>query len=425
MTDRVSASASTYPPRASGDSGILRCSSLFDPRQGKLLADVSVEIEGGRVVGVTADTAATDCTKSSGWQISVGSDCTVIPGLIECHNHLQLCPSRVADPREDWLRSSDRALLERMLCNSAKALHAGITTIRDCGAGRHLDTLFLRRIREAGLIAPRVLFAGLPIMAREGHLAWMGREVSGPADAAAAVREQHEGGADFIKVTASGGMISGAAGIRSLFLSKEELRSLADQAHELGMRITAHAHSTEAIEAVAIAGFDMIEHCCWLGRDGLRYKKDVARLIADSGIVVVPTNAAFYPHGRTKLQWQALLGSQVERIGIVAEMLATGIGMVTGADDQEFNTVAHEAALLVEAGLDPVDALRAATLWAAKALGVEQDCGSVEPGKVADIVVVRGNPLVAVEALREVVAVVAQGHVVRQIEETANRTEKW
>lgn len=410
IRDRYGSAHFFQPKKPGDDSGVICCSRMLDVKSGEILADVCITVVAGRIKSLTQRDLVAN-TLDNGWYIDVPDGYTVLPGLIDCHVHLQLCPSYVADPRTDWISSSNDLLLQRMIRNSYKALCAGVTTMRDCGAGRSLHATFRRLIDERKFVAPFVLFAGRPLTPRGGHLAWMGREIWGPDDAAIAVKEQWAAGADFIKATASGGMISGAVGMNSVLLSKDELSSLVDQAHELGMRITAHAHSTKAIEAVARGGVDMIEHCSWLGEKGVAYDKEVAELCAESGVIVVPTNAAFYPRDRSKPQWENLLGPKGQRLEVIAQMLDAGISMVTGTDDQEFDTVWHEVSLLVEAGMSTVNALRAATISAAAALGIEPHVGSLEVGKDADIVVVRGDPLCDTKALTKVVMTISKGVV--------------
>lgn len=375
---------------------------LVDGRGGAPLEPGQLLIEGDRIRAI-----GRDLTPPAAADRRDFPDGTLLPGLIDCHVHL--ADGGAADPA-DAAREDDAVRVLRLARHAARTLRAGITTVRDVGGRNHLEFGFRRGV-EAGLaIAPRLVLCGKIVsMTTPGAEMWPGmyRQADGPWEVAKAVREQVKAGADAIKVMATGAIMApanerpGQAQYRP-----HELHAATETAHALGRRVAAHAHGIEGIRNAVAAGVDTIEHGTYLHEDPA-----VAAQMAGRGIALVPT-----------LKAGALLADPPEA-GIPAEIVAkareardhasrsfqlameVGVPIAMGTDAAtSFNyhgENADELALMVEAGMTPMQAIVAATATAARALGRDREVGTLEAGKLADVLVSRGNPLLDITVLRQ------------------------
>lgn len=344
-------------------------------------------------------------------QIEIPENMTLLPGLINAHDHLQFLP--IEDKKGSFLTANDSEIFDRMKMNAEKAVKFGVTTLRDCGSRNHMDIKLAKLLRKGSIVGPNLIASGKPLTSTGGHLSWMGREVNGIDEIANAVKEEIEAGADFIKLIASGGMASPGTDIASVQFSPEELRAAVETTHSLGKIITAHAHSTGAIKAVVKAGFDMIEHCSWVGPRGTDYDRAIVDLIAKKGIFVVFTLATGYPRGKVKKEWQRQVGTLENRLQIIQKMIEAGVLTIVGTDDSEFDTLAYEIELLAKAGLNNFEVIQAATKLSAEALGIGDQTGCIKVGKRADIIAAIGNPLENIHTLNNVGFVMKNGQVVK------------
>jgi imidazolonepropionase-like amidohydrolase len=375
---------------------------LVDGRGGPPIEPGRVLIEGDRIRAIGAG-----LEPPAGAQRYDFPNATILPGLIDCHVHLADAGS--PDPR-DSAGEDDALRVLRLSQHAARTLRAGVTTVRDVGGRRHLEFGFRRGV-EAGLaIAPRLVLCGKIVsMTTPGADMWpdMYRQADGPWEVAKAVREQVKAGADAIKVMATGAVMApgnerpGQAQYRP-----DELRAAVETAHGLGRRVAAHAHGIEGIRNAVAAGVDTIEHGTYLHQDPA-----VAAQMAERGTALVPT-----------LKAGALLADPPGP-GIPAEFvekareardssgrsfrlaMEAGVPIAMGTDAAtSFNyhgENADELALMVEAGMTPMQAIAAATATAARALGRDHELGTVQPGFLADLIVVWGNPAIDVSLLRQ------------------------
>ncbi len=334
-------------------------------------------------------------------------DATILPGLIDCHVHL--ADVGEADPK-DSAREDDAVRVLRLAQHAARTLRAGVTTVRDVGGRNHLEFGFRQGV-EAGLaIAPRLWLCGKIVsMTTPGADMWPGmyRQADGPWEVAKAVREQVKAGADVIKVMATGAIMAPASERPGQAQYRpDELQAATETAHGLGRRVAAHAHGIEGIRNAVAAGVDTIEHGTYLHQDPA-----VATQMAAGGIALVPTLKAVTllanPPGpgipaeiAEKARAARDHAGRSFRLAMEAGVpIAMGTDAATSFNHHGEN--ADELALMVEGGMTPMQAITAATWTAARALGRDHELGSLQPGFLADLIIVRGDPLVDVSLLRQ------------------------
>jgi imidazolonepropionase-like amidohydrolase len=351
----------------------------------------------------------------------------VLPGLIDAHVHLFADDDKVRARAEAVNRDIEDSLLIAV-DNARRTLEAGFTTVRDLGSDVHSVTA-LRDGIAAGLIAgPTIVAAGMAISGTGGHADGannVNREIetvrraaasntcNGADDCRRAVRRQISQGADVIKFTATGGVLSNIAGGLGQQLFDDEMKAIVDTAHLFGRKVAAHAHGADGIAAALRAGVDSVEHATYTNAE-------TNALFKRSSAWLVPTMVA--PHAavaqaRAGARSKATLAKAEETIGVhndnIAKAIKDGVRIAFGTDSgvSDHGKNAKEFALLVKAGMTPAAAIRAATLDAATLLDRSGQIGSLEPGKQADIIAVATSPLDDVTALEHVRFVMQRGVV--------------
>ena len=376
-----------------------------------------VVISDGRIVTVT-DRAGFQAEPDMAVVESAG---TMLPGFIEMHAHLSW------DGRRK--QSRDHATPEEMAFQTAasmqKALASGVTTLRDMGGLTGVQVA-AREAQALGVTpGPRLVVAGSPITTTKGEMHNYGIEADTLDEVVAAVGAQAESGVDWIKIAASGGGTAGTDATQPQYTT-ETLRAAVVEAERHGLKVAAHCHGTEAIRSSVNAGVHSLEHCTWLatwhasdGEDMWDVDDSLIDAIVAKGIYVAPTHA-FIHLNELRGREGPKIGTMRDpegRYGILADMWRRGVQFVTGLDSG-INNVYHSdfawtPRLMVEAvGISPMDTIASATRISAECLGLDAEIGTVEAGKVADLVVVDGDPLMDIAALHDVRLVVADGRVV-------------
>jgi imidazolonepropionase-like amidohydrolase len=347
----------------------------------------------------------------------------VMPGLIDAHIHLTADPAMWGEMAGPAPRKGEdpraRELIYFVLANSARTfLRFGITTIRDVGC--HDDNaIVLREAIRLGLTdGPRILSCGRIISATAPgarHFHSMYEEADGPWEMRRCVRNQLRRGADYVKVMAGGARSVLREDPERAQLTKEEMDALVDEAHRLGLRVAAHAEGLGPVRVAVEAGVDTVEHGLSLHR-----APELLEQMARSGAVLVPTLSTFHDVGtRFAERWTPNLVEQAKRqqeeahLTLIAARDA-GVTLAMGFDSGPPGADALELVRLVEGGLTPHEGIIAATIGSAAALGL-QEVGTVEAGKIADLVVLNGDPLKDVARLtraEEFWMVVRDGRVV-------------
>ncbi len=382
---------------------ILTNARLLTCRGDEIIDSGYVEIKDGLIAAVGPMSALDD----SDAEIIDCRDLTIMPGLINSHAHLAW------DGVHDLARQSldDPPEISAYKCagNMLKSLRAGITLVRDLGMNQ--SNFFAKRAVEQGIFpGPRLLIVGEAIIQTGGHTFWCCREASGPDEMRRAVRDQVKGGADLIKIMGSHDTIE---------FTDDELRAVIDETHRMGLSITAHATFDGVIRRVAEFGVDVIEH-------GGAMSDETIQLLLDKDIPIVTTFAPLVMQAQADIarqydipEWkiaerQAAVQSR-ERFDGLVKAAQAGVTIAFGTDAGSpvvgHDVVAPELKFMVELGVkrDNYDALRSATIVAARVNNLDHMLGSLEAGKAADVIVIDGDPLADLAALEKVKAVYVAG----------------
>jgi imidazolonepropionase-like amidohydrolase len=401
---------------------IVRAGRLLDVEQGRYLENQAIRIENGRVAAVAPYVAgATGDARVIDW-----SAYTVLPGLIDLHTHLigDISSAAVAAP---LLNSGAQDVL--LGVDHARAtLAAGFTTVRDVGTYRAFTDVALRDAIEAGVVAgPRMFVAGAYITVSQGggEVTGLAPDVVVPADMRRGVansidevrrrvRELLAGGADFIKVIATGAVFTAGTTPSAPEYTEAELRAAVEEAANAASFVVAHAHSAEGIKRAVRAGVRSIEHASYLDDEGIELMvRHGTWLVADiyNGDYTEEVGSRDGWSGEILRKNRETTGTQREAF-TKAVRAGVKIGFGTDSGIYPHGDNARQFAYMVRYGLSPLDAIRAATIDAARCLGQERDLGSIAPGKYADMIAVTGDPLADVETLRKIAGVVKEGRLI-------------
>lgn len=418
--------ASPYRPQPKRGSGVtvLRAARLIDGTGRAPVVNAAVVITDDRI---TAVGPASRITTPAGAKVIDLGDVTLLPGFIDAHTHVV---GRVlGDPDGDAAAVKDYSSFGAILgvVNARRTLLAGFTSIRNVGARGEFDDVALRKaINEGWIDGPRMQTAGHSLGITGGHcdenayrpglLEGSIREgiADGPEQIRAAVRYQVKYGADVIKTCATGGVLSEGDAVGTTQYGYEEMKALVEEASKLERKVAAHAHGAEGIKIAARAGVASIEHGSFLDEEG-------ARLLAQRGTYLVPTlmageaverlakSGVLKGHRAEKALAAATAMRQAIRLAVSSRV---PIALGTDAGVIPHGTNAHEFTLMVEwGGMKPMDAIMAGTLNAAKLLGWEKNLGTLEAGKLADIVAVPGDPLRDIRNMERATFVMKEGFV--------------
>jgi len=340
---------------------------------------------------------------------------TLIPGLINMHVHLCLEPNE--DSQNFCMETETGEMALGSLKNAQIALSRGVTTVRDLGAKDGVN-LAVKKVIEAGWFeGPRIFASGPCITAVGGHGHFIGTEVQGEDQVRQAVRENIEAGADVIKFMASGGLLTSGGEGEMAVLSEAELKAGVDEAHRAGVRTAAHATTAAGVRAAVNAGIDTVEHATFVDDEGIRLMKErdtavIMTLAAPYLVEFMGSEAGLKPEVLEKSRGR--FKQKVESYKtLLGEGIRIGVGSDAGTPLNEHHDFAREIELMVQEGdISPLEAIRSATQLGAVLLGWEDLIGTVEEGKLADLVVLSGNPLDDIENLRCVEMVFVGGEEV-------------
>lgn len=404
---------------------LIHAGKLFDSTSDNLRSNVTVVVEDNTI------TAINDGLQDAGSDDTLIdlSEHTVLPGLMDMHVHLS---TQHGGPQTYLQRftnnEADYAL--KAAHYAQKTLHAGFTTVRNLGDSYN-ETVALRNAIDAGLFeGPRIYTAAKSIATTGGHadptnsMAKHIRPDTGPVDgvvngvaeAREAVRQRYQDGADVIKITATGGVLSVAKSGQNPQFMTDELNAIVATANDYGMTVAVHAHGTEGMKRAIKAGVTSIEHGTYMDEEAIA-------LMKEHGTYYVPTiMAGKFVAEKAKIDgyFPDLVRPKAAEIGPLIQDTFTrayeaGVNIAYGTDSgvSAHGDNAKELGFMVEAGMPAEQALRSATMDAATMLGVSDTLGSIEVGKLADIIAVKGNPLEDIDVMMSVSFVMKDGAVVK------------
>ena len=400
---------------------ILKAARLIDTAAEAVQEQAAILLEGNTVRQIgTAETVHAP-EGASVQEIDYGN-ATILPGLVDSHVHL----NGIGDGRagDELATLPDEVLTVQAAQNARRHLYSGVTTLRDCGA-KNSTTFMLRQAVDLGIVpAPRLILAGRPVAIIGGHLSYFGTAATGVDECRAAVRQLIKEGADFIKITATGGSTRTSHPLRPSF-NVEELRAICDEAHRFGKHAAAHCASSQGMANALEAGIDTIIHGVHKDPDGAdTYRPDITERIAEQGVFVNPTLGQGVARIRMLEDMQSLTAAQQAeldaarhtsdaRMDHFARMRDAGVVMAAGSDsawsyypmgDYQTDIEAHAMA-----GMSNMEAIVSATRDAARSCCIDSLVGTLDPGKQADVLVVNGNPLDNLADLRQVADVFLAG----------------
>ena len=388
---------------------LIRGARLIDGTGGPAVEPAVLLTARGVIEAVGAAAAARAAEASEVWDFG---DQTLLPGLIDCHNHLSLDPTldnylyRMNDPLPE--------LTIRAVSSMKVDLMAGVTTSRCLGDKGFLDIACRKALAAGTLLGPRLLVATRGIRAPHGH-GFVGYPFGGVEQIRSAVRENLQAGADLIKVYITGTL----RGPRQIlhFYSREEIQAAVDEAHRLGVPVAAHCIGGPGLKLALETGIDVIEHGYFVTDEEIE-----SLLKYDRWLVMTPS--IFFTDARIRTLPPDLIDGHLRQREEVRQRLAAairaGVKYAVGTDGMH-GGLAREIAYLVEMGATPAAGLQAATADAARVCGLGDRVGTLQKGKLADCIGVEGNPLEDPDALERVRTVILEGRLVKKDEPFSDR----
>ena len=427
--------AGSQVQKAPGKTYVLKAARLFDGKSNALVTPGVVVAADGKIIAVGANTAV-----PAGAEVIDLGDATLSPGFIDAHTHLTMMNSD--DFKQNRLDGLQKTIAERALDASANArvtLMGGITTVRDVGSSDYIDVGLRNAIREGRVPGPRMLVTVHALSATGGHCDFsqgyreglFGHEagplegvINGADQARYAVRLDHKYGADMIKVCATGGVLSATDDVDTPQLTQEELNAIVDEAHALHRKTAAHAHGAEGAKRAIRAGIDSIEHGSFLDDEALDMMKQrgtylVPTLMAVQGLQEQMDRGVYIPPAILAKAKAAIAAIHQTFQRAMAKGVKIGLGTDAAVYPHGRNT--EEFHQMVDLGMKPVDALKAGTSADAELLGLADKIGTLEAGKLADVVAVPGDPIQNIRQTEHVFFVMKEGVIYRNDHGSSSR----
>ncbi len=406
---------------------VIKGARLFDGKSNAVVSPGIIVVSGTTILALGAS-----ATIPAGAQIIDLGDVTLLPGFIDAHTHLSLPyhDDFNAGTLIDMQKSSAEKALDASVVTRVTLL-AGFTTVRDVGAEDFLDVALRNAIASGSIVGPRMLVSGKAIGTTGGHcdglagfpFNFYGREsgiqdgiANSPDQMRQAVRFDIKYGADVIKTCATGGVLSPTDAVDTPQLTQAELDALVDEAHSLGRKTAAHAHGAAGAKRAIRAGIDSIEHGSFLDDEALDMMRTKGTYYVPTLMAIQGLRERFNQGGHIPPLMEAKARAAMSALDeTVSKAIRKGIKIALGTDAGVYphGRNAEEMGQLVRLGMKPIDAIKAGTTVDAELLGMSNKIGSLEAGKLADIVAVPGNPLEDIHRVEKVLFVMKEGTIYR------------
>jgi len=404
---------------------VIHAGQLIDGAGVSPLLNMTIIIEGNKIESVEKGFLEPGAEDQ---YIDLGSY-FLLPGLIDMHVHLASEYSKNSYLERVTLNPADYAI--HATANAKKTLMAGFTTVRNVGDGDRVTISLRDAINEGIVEGPRIFSSGRTIATTGGHGDSTNslrdslssdpgpREgvINGQKDAAKAVRYRYKEGADLIKITATGGVLSNAKNGQNPQFTDQELKIIVSTAKDYGFKVAAHAHGAEGIKRAVKAGVDSIEHGTLMDTEGMKLMREkgtyyVPTIIAGLWVAEKAKEPGFFPE---LVRPKALeIGPKIKTTFTKAYQSGVKIAFGTDTGVSEHGKNADEFIHMVDAGMPAMEAIQSATLEASKLLGLENTLGQVKSGYLADLVAVSEDPLNNISILKEIDFVMKDGVVYKQ-----------
>lgn len=403
----------------------IHAGKLITAETNQMLSEQTIIVDGNKIIAIEGGYK----TPAAGDTLIDLRQHTVLPGLMDMHTHFYSQISATSYGEGQRLNEADYAL--RGAVFAEKTLMAGFTTVRELGDSHHVSVALRKAIAQGFVKGPRIYAAGKSLATTGGHadptngLAYLLQGdpgpkegvINGPDEARKAVRQRYKDGADLIKITATGGVLSVAKSGMNPQFTDDELAAIVSTARDYGFKVAVHAHGKEGMQRAIKAGVDSIEH-------GTFMDKETMALMKKYGTYYVPTiSAGKWVQQKAEIDgfFPDLVRPKAASIGPLiqqtfSEAYKAGVKIAFGTDA---GVGAHgdnwlEFVYMTEAGMPAMAAIQSATIEGARLLGMEQELGSIKAGKLADIIAVPGNPLDDIKTLGQVSFVMKDGQIYKQ-----------
>jgi imidazolonepropionase-like amidohydrolase len=395
----------------------IKAGRMVDVADGRVLRDRVIVVDGERIKRV--ESASSILIPDDADVIDL-SEHTVLPGLFDMHVHL------TGDTSAQGYQNLAASLPRNTLFGAKNArltLESGFTSVRNVGAGGYADIALRDAINAGDVPGPRMRASGPSLGITGGHCDsnllppryedYSQGVADGPWEIRTKIRQNIKYGADVTKFCATGGVLSKGTSVGAQQYTLEEMATIVDESHRRGLKVAAHAHGTEGIKAAIEAGVDSVEHASLIDDEGIRMAADrgtylVMDIYVHSYIMEGGIAAGFLPES---LEKEKIVGTAQRNNFRKAH--EAGVKLAFGSDAGVFphGVSARQFSLMVEYGMSPMEAIRAATIVAADLMGWDADAGAIEAGLYADIIAVRNDPVDDIRALEDVTFVMKGGDV--------------